>query len=101
MKISLIICTRDRAEALAPTLAGIARLKLADGITGELIVVDNGSKDNTGQVVNAAIHAEAANPAPLPIRYIIEPGGGQSQARNTGMAAATGARKALGGTVCT
>jgi GT2 family glycosyltransferase len=50
----------------------------------EIVVVDNGSRDGTRDVVRA--HAET-----LPVNYVVEPRPGLSNARNRGVAVARGA----------
>lgn len=82
--LSVVIPTKDRAEALARTLdaleaqeAGEARL--------EVVVVDNGSSDGTLEQVRAR---EAG--AGLPVRLLEQPAGGPAAARNAGVAAAAG-----------
>lgn len=82
--ISVVVCTRDRARRLAACLDHLARARGACGRASEIIVVDNGSQDDTRDVVSA--HAES-----LPIRYVLEAQPGLSMARNRGIAAARGA----------
>ena len=79
--LSVIICTRDRAEELTDAVA----LLLASGVTshgGEILIVDNGSRDGTAGI---AAQLAAANPG---VRLIEEPTPGLSHARNAGAAAA-------------
>jgi glycosyltransferase involved in cell wall biosynthesis len=82
--ISIIICTKDRAESLKLTLESIGHLEVPTGFLVELLVVDNGSTDQTEQVVRAASIGQ------IPARYICEPMIGKSHAYNTGLAASTG-----------
>jgi GT2 family glycosyltransferase len=81
--VSLIICTRNRAEQLRTCLSRM--LVLEAPCEWELIVVDNGSSDAT-----AAVVGEYAAGAPIPLRYLREPVAGLSRARNRGIAAARG-----------
>ena len=81
--ISVVVCTRDRAWSLHRMLDSAEGLSLPDGLVWEMIVVDNGSRDDTADVV--AFHAKT-----LPIRYQYEPQAGLSFARNRGVAAASG-----------
>ena len=81
---SIIICTRDRAAMLAETLRAFQTVKVPDGWRVEMIVADNGSRDETREVVTAATH-----PA-IEIRHIYEPRPGKSRAQNTAMRAAQG-----------
>ena len=82
--VSVIICTRNRADSLRETLASMARLRVPEDMPAELLVVDNGSTDHTRQVV------EEARLPDLPLRYVFEPLPGQSRARNRGMAESQG-----------
>lgn len=81
-QISVIVCTRDRAEGLRETLAAIGGCSVPPDVSAELIVVDNGSTDDTASAVQ-----EARLPN-LPVRYVLEPQPGLSHARNAGLRAA-------------
>jgi glycosyltransferase involved in cell wall biosynthesis len=83
MNASIIICTRNRADSLAQTLAALERVALPPGLRAEILVVDNGSSDHTAEVVRRH-HAERFQTS-----YVPEPATGQSRARNTGMAASS------------
>lgn len=72
MKISVIICTRNRAQLLAQALESLETQTLSED-EFEVVVVDNGSTDST--------HAVATEHA---VRYVYEKTTGLSQARNTG-----------------
>lgn len=85
MDVSVIICTRDRAGSLDRALASIAACRKPAGWTWELIVVDNGSSDDTQAVI-------LSHGADLPLRGAAEPRPGLSNARNAGVAAAAGER---------
>lgn len=82
-QISLIICTRDRAEQLQRCLATLEALRW----TGrwELVVVDNGSRDCTRSVIE-----EFARGASFPVKYCFQPIPGLSNARNAGIDASSG-----------
>ncbi|HET7568449.1 MAG TPA: glycosyltransferase family 2 protein [Gaiellaceae bacterium] len=82
-RVSVIVVTRDNADLLRDALASI----LADpsAVPRELVVVDNGSRDATAEVV-----AEAAGDAPFAVRLLAEPEPGLSRGRNRGVAAARG-----------
>jgi glycosyltransferase involved in cell wall biosynthesis len=54
MRVSILICTRDRAAALRETLSSLARVVVPVGWKVELLVVDNGSRDGTREVAQGA-----------------------------------------------
>jgi glycosyltransferase involved in cell wall biosynthesis len=83
MDVSLIIATRDRSQQLARCLDSVARIKFER--PWELIVVDNGSKDATAEVVE-----QFADKAFFPLRYVLEPEPGLGNAHNAGVAVARG-----------
>ncbi|QDT34641.1 glycosyltransferase [Thalassoglobus polymorphus] len=83
MNLSVIICTWNRAELLDRTLTSMHELHIPDGISWELIVVNNNCTDNTDEVIQR--HASK-----LPILRILEETPGQSHARNAALQAATG-----------
>jgi glycosyltransferase involved in cell wall biosynthesis len=85
MKISVLICTRNRAKPLDVTLRHFFRQRFADGYEYEVVVVDNDSTDETGRVV-----ARYAAEHPNFVRYFREPRHGQCYARNTAITAAIG-----------
>ena len=83
MHITVLICTRNRAEQLRRTLEAATAIEIPSGIAWELLVIDNGSSDHTPEVVES--FAER-----LPIRRVSEPQAGLSNARNRGVAEASG-----------
>lgn len=83
MTISLIICTRNRAGPLGRCLEAVAEIDHAGD--WELVVVDNGSTDTTPAVV-----ADFAATARFRVVPVFQPVPGLSNARNAGVAAATG-----------
>ena len=81
---SVIICTYNRSPVLARALRSLARQSFAAG-DFEVVVVDDGSTDNTAEVCEG-MHAELAN-----LRYIAAgKNEGLARARNIGIAAAAG-----------
>jgi GT2 family glycosyltransferase len=83
MHLSLILCTRNRASQLARCLASMAAIRSTQ--PWELVVVDNGSTDDTRAVIEAARSSIAA-----PLVYAHQPVQGLSSARNAGVAASQG-----------
>lgn len=84
MDASIIVCTYNRAESLKDTLAALNRLEALPTRTWEVIVVDNNSRDQTRQVV------EAAQQTWPRLRYVFESAQGLSHARNRGITEAAG-----------
>ena len=83
-RISLIICTRDHADSLHETLRVVRDLRHPTTQALEIVVVDNGSLDDTPDVVRRA-HTSGTV-----LHYVFEPRQGLSHARNAGILAATG-----------
>lgn len=81
MSISLIICTRNRADRLAPCLDALANLKAVPGL--EIVLVDNGSTDHTQGVLQAFR-------CPFPVRLVHELAPGLGRARNAGLRSSCG-----------
>lgn len=71
---SIVFATRDRSPQLKRTLDAYLELDI-EGISWELIVIDNNSQDDTDKVL-----AEAAASLPLTHLFVSEPG--QNRARN-------------------
>lgn len=79
---TVLIATRDRAASLERTLGSLADQKI-EGRGWELIVVDNGSRDETQRLL--AAWGEA-----LPLRVLDVPRPGKSHALNEGLVHAKG-----------
>ena len=83
-RISVVICTRNRAERLGRVLDSLAGQR--PGRCGkEIVVVDNGSSDHT-----RAMALNRNRPEQMPVVYLYEPRDGVSHARNRGVRAAGG-----------
>lgn len=83
-KLSIIVTAYNVAAYLGPCLDGILGQTLADI---EVIVVDDGSTDGTGEIIDAYA---AADTRVRPIRFRENTPGGVGPAANAGLAAATG-----------
>jgi glycosyltransferase involved in cell wall biosynthesis len=83
MDVSLIICTRDRSRQLGACLESVRRLTFEQ--PWELILVDNGSVDDTANVIK-----EFIGTASVPATYLFEPNRGKSRALNRAIFAARG-----------
>lgn len=82
--LSVVIPTKNRADALARTLDALEAQQAGDAAL-EAIVVDNGSSDET--IAQVRRRAEAGD---FPIRLLERPEGGPAAARNAGVEAAKG-----------
>ena len=83
MLVTVAICTRNRCDALERTLRSLAAVVVPAGLSWEILVVDNGSSDETmGTIAKLA--------TALPVRALVEPRVGLSHARNAAVAAARG-----------
>ena len=79
--VSIIICTRDRAESLRQTLESLSKCQVPADLMAELVVVDNGSTDHTQAIVEASVFDGS------PVRRVSEQAPGLSRARNAGLRA--------------
>ncbi|MBV8198694.1 MAG: glycosyltransferase [Candidatus Eremiobacteraeota bacterium] len=82
MLFSVVIATRDRSGELTQALDSLQRQAGAPAF--EIVVVDNGSADDT----KAVAHRYRA--APVPVLYVCEPRPNRARARNRGVAVARG-----------
>jgi glycosyltransferase involved in cell wall biosynthesis len=78
-KISVIIPAYNRADYLAEAIQSVLDQTFPDF---ELIIVDDGSTDNTKEVVEGFVDTR--------VRYLFQENGGVSSARNSGIKAANG-----------
>jgi glycosyltransferase involved in cell wall biosynthesis len=86
--ISVVIPTYNRAALIGEAIASVVDQQYPHL---EIIVVDDGSTDETEQVVRAISLGNEGSRAPTPaLHYIKQANGGPSRARNHGIAVATG-----------
>lgn len=83
--ITVVVCTRNRADRLDVALGSLAHLETDGRFSYEVLIVDNGSTDETPAVVD---HIAAGFPVPL--RRVLEERPGVARARNRGVAEAHG-----------
>jgi GT2 family glycosyltransferase len=83
MRLSVVIATKDRAAYVERALASLESQVGAPPF--EVVVVDNGSSDDTPGVVERAVAR-----ATVPVRYLFESEPNRGKARNRGIAVATG-----------
>jgi glucosyl-dolichyl phosphate glucuronosyltransferase len=80
-KVSILICTSNRAEELAKTLLAFERVAVPDGLSSEMVIVDNGSTDSTREVVRQYGGLKHIGM----VRYAFEPRKGKGNAFNRGV----------------
>src|SRR5208283_4457645 len=85
MRISVILCTYNRASILISALESIVAQTLPESVEWEVLVVDNNSCDQTREVVE-----DFCRRYPRRFRYVFEPNQGLSHARNSGIREALG-----------
>jgi glycosyltransferase involved in cell wall biosynthesis len=83
LDVSVIVCTRDRAGRLRSMLESACTLAVPPDLRWELLVVDNGSEDDSAAVAGSFAGR-------LPLRLVREPVIGLCPARNRGVAEARG-----------
>jgi glucosyl-dolichyl phosphate glucuronosyltransferase len=83
LRFTILICTRDRASSLERTLDSLRGIDYPQ--PSEVVVVDNGSLDNTRDIVR-----RAADRSPVSVRYVLENRPGKSFALNTGITESRG-----------
>lgn len=83
---SIIVCTRNRVEALQPCLASIVQaIRCADDLRCQVVVVDNGSTDDTSRWATDYLAASGVS-----YRVEREDRPGLAAARNAGILRASG-----------
>jgi glucosyl-dolichyl phosphate glucuronosyltransferase len=85
MKITVILCTYNRASCLSEALESVLASALPPGLEWEILVVDNNSSDQTCAVAKEFCRRYLGR-----VRYLFEARQGLSIARNTGIQEADG-----------
>ena len=80
--VSIILCTYNRAKLLPHAIRSVIKQTQKDW---ELIIIDDGSNDNTYNIVNKFLRQDSR------IVYFYQNNQGLAKARNRGLAIATGA----------
>jgi len=83
MRITVLIATYNRAPLLAECLHHLSRQRFTP--QDEIVVVDNGSSDDTPRVI-----ADAQDAFAIPVRHVVERTPGKSSAIAAGLAVAQG-----------
>jgi glucosyl-dolichyl phosphate glucuronosyltransferase len=83
MRITVAICTWNRAKLLDQTLTQMQQLCIPANVEWELLIVNNNCTDETDAII-------AQHEGALPIRRLFEPNPGHSHARNCATEAAEG-----------
>lgn len=76
--ITVAVCTYNRAELLPGVLEDLSRQETGGEFAFEILIVDDGSTDDTQDVVN-----RCASQIKVPLRYVRSEGAGVGAARNT------------------
>jgi glycosyltransferase involved in cell wall biosynthesis len=84
LSVSIILCTCNRAAPLQKALGTLGKVSIRPDWEAELLVVDNGSADDTATVVR---NAKLGN---MEVRYLREAQKGKGHALNAGLAKARG-----------
>lgn len=83
MKVSIAICTWNRSRLLRQTLQQLKQLNIPADVTWEIVVVDNGSSDDTRAIIESF-------QGQLPVQYVFVPQPGHARSRNAAIANVTG-----------
>lgn len=79
--ISVVICSHNGASLLPPVLAHLAGQDASGGVDWEIIVIDNASTDDTGEVARRCWPASSR----IALRVVLEPRLGLSYAKQRGI----------------
>ncbi|MGE3622682.1 MAG: glycosyltransferase family A protein, partial [Bdellovibrionales bacterium] len=86
MKLSVIVCTRNRGYAIKACLSSVASaLKNIEPVKSEIVVVNNASEDDTENIIKNWTETNST-----PLNLIYEPRKGLAVARNCGLRHAKG-----------
>ncbi|MCE1245148.1 MAG: glycosyltransferase [Firmicutes bacterium] len=83
MKLSVVICTHNRADLLAGSIMTLDKQEGIESSDYEIVVVDDGSTDHTRDAVEKL-------KTKVPVSYYFKDWGGRAEARNLGIEKAQG-----------
>jgi len=83
--VSVIVCTCNRATSVVDTLRSLAGMDVPDELTWEVLVVDNNSTDNTGEMITRFMEEGHKR-----FHYLFEPKQGKCHALNLAIGRARG-----------
>jgi len=85
MKLTVVVCTHNRAQLLARTLASLNQSVRPAGCRVELLVIANACTDRTAEVLESYRNQPTAD-SWIPLRWVAEPIAGKSHALNRAVA---------------
>ena len=86
MRLSVIVPTHNRARSLKRLLQSLDAVELRDSVEIEVLIVNNGSHDGTGELLSA----ERSKPRKFSLQVLDEKKEGKTSALNLGLASAKG-----------
>jgi glycosyltransferase involved in cell wall biosynthesis len=85
MLISVVLCTYNGADSLGTALKSLSKLSVPDGLSWEVVLVNNNSTDDTEKIIE-----EFARTSGLNVQQVFEPKQGRAFAMNAGIRRASG-----------
>ncbi len=82
-RLTVLICTHDRAALLARALDSLQTARRPQGWAVDILVVANACTDDTHDLLNRIAQQTAADPGSLPVRWQVEPRPGKAVALNS------------------
>ena len=85
MQISVILCIYNGADSLPAALTSLSKMSIPDGMSWEVVLVNNNSTDETGKIIE-----EFARTSGFTVQHLFEPKQGRAFALNAGIRKARG-----------